>query len=294
MNVAFHGELGAYSELAAREFFREPVDVTPEPTFESVFAAVARRKCDRGIIPIENSLAGSIHQNYDLLLKHRLSIIGEIKLRIVHALIANQGVKLSDLRKVYSHPQALAQCDRFIRSLRGVAAEPFYDTAGAARMVRQEGLRDGAAIASAQAAADYGLKILKTGVENDHRNYTRFLILSRKKSPEALHHPKTTIVFATKNVPGALFKSLCVFALRDVNLLKIESRPIHGRPWEYFFYLDFEGHASEQMCAKAMDHLRELTTSLRVLGTYDKGREADGSVHRRKGLEGRACLRDRP
>ena len=280
LTVAFQGELGAYSELAAREFFHADVEVAPRPVFEAVFRAVETGQCQRGIIPIENSLAGSIHQNYDLLLKHRLHIVGEIKLRIVHTLIVNPGVRPGDIRNIYSHPQALAQCDRFIRSLKRVKAVPVYDTAGAVKMIKEENIRDGAAIASAQAAADYSLKVLKSGIESDHRNYTRFLILSRKKAPRSLH-ARTTVVFATRNVAGALFKSLSVFALRDINLLKIESRPIQGRPWEYFFYLDFEGHADDPPCRKALDHLREIATSLRILGSYEKGREADGRVHRR-------------
>ncbi|MSS71648.1 MAG: prephenate dehydratase [Candidatus Latescibacteria bacterium] len=280
LTVAFQGELGAYSELAAREFFHANVEVAPRPVFEAVFAAVKSGKCQRGIIPIENSLAGSIHQNYDLLLRHRLHIVGEIKLRIVHTLIVNPGVKLSDVRSIYSHPQALAQCDRFIRGLKRARATPVYDTAGAVKMLKEEDIRDGAAIASAQAAADYGLKILKSGIESDHQNYTRFLILSKQKAPRA-PHARTSIVFATRNVAGALFKSLSVFSLRDINLLKIESRPIQGRPWEYFFYLDFEGHAADPPCAKALDHLREIATSLRVLGSYEKGRDADGRIHKR-------------
>ena len=278
--IAFQGELGAYSELAAREFFRTDLEVIPRPTFEDVFSSVGSGKCDRGIIPIENSLAGSIHQNYDLLLKQRLHIIGEIKLRIVHTLIVNPGVKLSDLLRIYSHPQALAQCDRFIRSLKRVEAVPVYDTAGAVKMIKEDGVRDGAAIASAQAAADYGLKILKTAIESDHQNFTRFLILSRKRAPRT-ENAKTSIVFATKNVPGALFKSLSVFSLRDINLLKIESRPIRGKPWEYFFYLDFEGNFKDRDCARALEHLKEISSSVRVLGSYEKGREADGRVHKR-------------
>lgn len=278
--VAFQGELGAYGELAAREFFHDKVEVAPRPTFEAVFGAVESGKCQRGIIPIENSLVGSIHQNYDLLLKHRLHIVGEVKLRIVHTLIVNPGVRMSDIRRIYSQPPALAQCDKFIKSLKGIEIVPVYDTAGAVKMIQEEGIRDGAAVASAQAAADYGLKILKTGIESDHRNYTRFLILSRKKALRS-PHAKTSIVFATRNVAGSLFKSLSVFALRDINLLKIESRPIQGRPWEYFFYLDFEGHVADPHCAKALDHLREIATSFRILGSYEKGREADGRVHKR-------------
>ena len=284
--VAFQGELGAFSEMAAREFFGPDIEVAPSPTFTDVFTRVTDGAARAGIIPIENSLAGSIHENYDLLLEHTLSIIGEVKLRIVHNLIVNPGVKLSDVRRVISHPQALAQCREYLRKLPGVKIVPVYDTAGAARELRESGAGDTAAIASAQAAADYGLNVLASSIENNHENYTRFLAIAPQPlsdfgDPEEM---KVSVVFALQHQPGTLFKGIGVFALRDINLLKIESRPLLGSPWEYLFYLDLAGHLNESRINKALDHLGELTSFLRVLGCYRRGLVADGnSLVRRAG-----------
>lgn len=276
--VAFQGELGAFSEMAAREFFGQETEVSPSPTFVEVFGKVSDGAAQAGIIPIENSLAGSIHENYDLLLEHKLSIVGEIKLRIVHHLIVNPGVKLTDVRRVISHPQALAQCRDYIRKLPGVEVRPVYDTAGAVRELRDLGARDTAAIAAAQAAADYGLEVLASGIESNHQNYTRFLAISPGPLAESGDpaEMKVSIVFSLLHQPGTLFKSIGVFALRDIDLLKIESRPLLGKPWEYLFYLDFAGSLRAPRIGKALDHLAELTTFLRVLGCYRIGRVADG------------------
>jgi len=281
--VAFQGELGAFSELAAREFFGQAIEVSPSPTFAEVFAKVTDGTAEAGIIPIENSLTGSIHENYDLLLEHDLHIIGEIKLRIVHHLIVNPGVKREDIRRVMSHPQALAQCRDYIRSLPGIEVRPVYDTAGAVQELKNSGARDTAAIASAQAAADYRLEILASGIESNHQNFTRFLAISPRpltESDPSRGNPadmKVSIAFALHHAPGTLFKGIGVFALRDIDLLKIESRPLLGKPWEYLFYLDFSGDLEEPRIKKALDHLGELTTLLRVLGCYHRGRVADGS-----------------
>src|SRR5512140_3320023 len=176
--AAFQGEQGAFSELAARHYFGKSAwEPVPFRTFEEVFTAVAKGRAEVGIVPIENSLFGSIHQNYDLLRRFSLSITGEIVLRVVHALLANPGVALKDVRHIYSHPQALGQCERFLRSLRGVEAAAEYDTAGAAKMIRDQGRTDAAAIASREAARLYGLRILRSGIETDHRNFTRFIVL---------------------------------------------------------------------------------------------------------------------
>ena len=267
IQVAFQGELGAYSELAAREFFRDDIEVAPQVTFDEIFEQVEAGRYPYGIVPIENSLAGSIHQNYDLLLEHNLWIVGEIKLRIVHHLIANSGVGSGDIRKVISHPQALFQCRDFLRGLKGVESVPVYDTAGAARLTREQKAMDAAAIASAQAAADYGLEVLESGIESNHENFTRFLIVARERKRES-QDPKTSIVLSTKNIPGALFKSLSVFALRDIDLLKIESRPLRGTPWQYLFYLDFEGHSRDPECEAAMMGLLRRSSFVKMLGSY--------------------------
>lgn len=275
--VAFQGELGAYSEMAARSYFHQTVAVAPQTTFTNLFKAVANGSCTHGMVPIENTVMGSIYENYDHLLKHGLYIVGELKLRIVHNLIVNPGVCLEDIRKIYSHAAALAQCTEFTHSLQNAEAVVAYDTAGAVKDLKKSRARDAAAIASAQAAIDYDLEILKSGVENNHQNYTRFLVVT-KEPVEPENPAKISIVFAMKDAPGALFKSLSVFALRDINLLKIESRPLEGRPWEYAFYLDLEGHLGHEPCAKAIEHLKEIATFVKILGAYKQGEAVEGQV----------------
>jgi prephenate dehydratase len=268
-SVAFQGERGAFSEQAALDFFGRKIALLPAPTFEDVLKLVGRNEADSGILPIENSLQGSVLENYDLLQHHRLSIIGEVKLRIVHCLLANDGVELGTLRRVYSHPQALAQCRSFLKRLRNVEAIPAYDTAGAAKIVREKNLTDAAAIASAQAARDYGLKILARGIEDNRANFTRFLVLARQPvSPGT--HAKTSVVFTLKSVPGALFEALGVFAIQKIDLHKIESRPIVGKPWQYLFYLDFDGSLNDRRCSEAIRNLKRFATSMKILGSYPK------------------------
>jgi len=269
--VAFQGERGAYSELAARQFFGEEIPLVPCPSFEHVFRAVEKGQARCGVVPIENSLAGSIHQNYDLLLKYHLQIIGEKSLRVSHNLIAAPQTSLARVRRIFSHPQALMQCQNSTARLKNVELIPVYDTAGAVKKIRDENLTDGAAIASDLAARLYGMKILKRNLEDNPENYTRFLVLSRTgKAPQKAD--KTSIVFSLKNLPGALFRSLSVFALRDIDLYKIESRPLHGKPWEYFFYIDFAGNMRHPNCRNAITHLSEIATFLKILGSYQRDR----------------------
>ncbi|NKB70596.1 MAG: prephenate dehydratase [Candidatus Latescibacteria bacterium] len=273
--------MGAFSEMAARAYFHEGVAVAPQADFAALFAAVEEGSCSHGMVPIENSLMGSIHENYDLLLEHNLQIVGELKLRIVHNLIANKGVRLGDIRYILSQPPALAQCTQFIRSLEEAEAVVAADTAGAVQQLKESGSRDSAAIASTQAAIDYDLEILQAGVENDHQNYTRFLVVA-PRGVEVEEAAKTSLVFACDNEPGALFKSICVFALRDINLLKIESRPLTGKPWEYAFYLDLEGHMGQESCQRAVRHLEELATFVKILGSYRVGETVEGKVRAKK------------
>jgi prephenate dehydratase len=269
--VAFQGERGAYSEAAAVNFFGEGVTPVPCRTFGEVFLAVEEKRADCGIIPIENSLAGSIHRNYDLLLRHELFIVGETQLQISHHLIALPEVELADIRRVLSHPQALGQCENSLsRLLPGAELVATYDTAGSVQMLKESGARDAAAIASRRAAEIYGMGILVEGLEDNPENYTRFLILEREQL-YPIGPSKTSIVFSMYNVPGALFKALSVFALRDVDLTKIESRPMQGKRWEYLFYIDFAGSLAEDRCVNALDHLHEITTFFRVLGSYPRG-----------------------
>lgn len=271
MRVAFQGEPGAYSEAAALRL-RPDAATVPCQTFEEVFETVAGGRAICGILPVENSIAGSIHRNYDLLVDHELPIVAEVELPIVHHLLALPGVREEDVKRVFSHPQALAQCERFLRSLSGVELVATYDTAGSARMIRDEGHRDAAAVASARAAEVFGLATLRSGIQDFQDNITRFVVVSRGNTP--LGPPnKTSIVFALPNAPGALFKALSVFALRDIDLTKLESRPMPGRPWEYLFYVDLAIARDEPSCVRALMHLSEFARWVRTLGTYPRWTE---------------------
>lgn len=267
--VAFQGEPGAYSEAAAQTY-APGVEVLPCPSFEDVFRAVESGRAQRGILPIENSIGGTIHRNYDLLLEHDLTILGDLELEVVHSLLALPGVSLEAVRQIYSHPQALAQCDRFLRGLPGVEVVATYDTAGSAKLLKDRHLTDAAAIASARAAKVFGLDVLKTGIQDFADNITRFLVVGPAEAvrPGDAVPDKTTVVFSLPNEPGALFKALSVFALRGIDLTKLESRPIPGRPWEYLFYVDLRVGAHELPCSRALAHLGEFAPLLRVLGSY--------------------------
>jgi len=268
MKIAFQGEPGAYSEAAVFDHFPvETVTAIPHESFELVFQSVSSGSCDAGFIPIENSLAGSIHQNYDLLLQNDLWVVGEHRLRINHCLIALPGASLGTIRRVISHPQALAQCQAYLRSLPGVRAEPVYDTAGSVKIIRDRADPSIAAIASRRAAQLYGMDILQENIEDNPENYTRFLILSQKAVTPG-RDAKTSIVFTLKNVPGSLFRALSALALRDIDLTKIESRPLVGKPWEYLFYIDFLGSTTDPAVDRALAHLSEYALMLRVLGSY--------------------------
>ena len=276
--VAFQGERGAFSEEAARRLLGPAIEVVPCPRFEDVFRALDRKKVQAAVIPIENTLHGSVHENYDHLLHFDLPIVAETNVRIVHNLIAAPGVGFGKIRRVFSHPVALNQCLDFFAANPQLEKVPFYDTAGSVKMLMAEGLRDAAAIASSVAAETYGARILRRSIEDDRQNFTRFFVLRRAQ--DVRRHPvraakgaqwKTSLVFTTRNVPGALFRSLSAFALRDLNLAKIESRPLRGKPWEYLFYLDFMGNVSDPVCRNALSHLGELADLLRVLGCYPRG-----------------------
>ena len=273
--VGFQGALGAFSQEAVRKLLGDKVEVVPYTKFEEVFRALARGKIDDAVIPIENTLAGSVHENYDHLLHFDVRITGETNVRIVHNLIAPPGMRFKDIRKVYSHPVALNQCLHFFARNRKMERIPFYDTAGSVKMVMEERAPDAAAIGSAVAASIYGGNILRRSIEDDRRNFTRFFRLNaRKRLPrprQQAAHWKTSLVFTTRNTPGALFRALSAFALRDLNLMKIESRPWHGRPFEYLFYLDFLGREEEPRVQNALGHLAELADFLRVLGSYPQG-----------------------
>lgn len=276
MRVAFQGERGAYSEEAISLLFPD-AEVTPRASLADVFDAVARAVAERAVVPVENSQAGSINETYDLLLAHSLFITSELDLRIRHCLLALPGQVLTDIKTVYSHPQALAQCEEFLRR-HGCEAVPAYDTAGSAKQVAERHAPGTAAIAGRRAAEIYGLQVVAEGIETNPYNYTKFLALS----PAPVLGPpagpgdapwrswKTSIVFTTENAPGALYKALGAFALRGLNLTKLESRPRRDVPWEYLFYVDFDGHQDEPAAADALADLARVCVFLRVLGSYPK------------------------
>ncbi|HEV2499367.1 MAG TPA: prephenate dehydratase [Terriglobia bacterium] len=273
ITVAIQGERGSFSEEAADALLGDGAAVLPKETFAAMFRSVVEKESRYCLAPIENTLAGSVYENYDLLLEHDLHIVAEVNLRIVHNLIAFPGTSLKTLARVYSHPVALAQCRTFFKRHRKVERVPFYDTAGSVKMLAEKRTPRAAAIASRVAAKVYGGQILQSHLEDHQQNYTRFLLLSRAPASGS-NCNKVSIAFSTRNVSGALFKCLSVFALRDIDLSKIESRPVRGRPWEYFFYLDFAGNIEDKVCKNALNHLAEVTDFLRVLGCYKSAKRA--------------------
>lgn len=273
--ASFQGELGAFSQQAIRQLLGPGAIPMPHQRFEEAFKALRDKKVSAAVIPIENTLHGSVHENYDHLLNFDLEIVAETSVRIVHNLIACPGVPFSKVKRVYSHPVALTQCLRFFENNPQVERVPFYDTAGSVKMILEQKLPDAAAIASSLSAEIYGGKILKKSIEDDRENHTRFFLLrppgQKKTRPEDHAHWKTSIVFTTRNTPGSLFRGLAAFALRDISLAKIESRPRRGKPWEYLFYLDIHGHLEETRVKNALAHLGELADMIRILGCYPKG-----------------------
>jgi prephenate dehydratase len=274
LHVAFQGEPGAYSELAAFKYFGREIETIPCETFDNVFTAVSHEGDETiyGLLPIENSLAGSIHRNYDLMLRHELHIVGEYHLRVSHCLMVLPGVKIEDVQRVHSHPQALAQCEVNLDRM-GIKRVAESDTAGSARLLRERNDKQAAALASRRAAEVYDLEVLADQMEDNPANYTRFLALAQ--FPLEVDNPqegdyKTSIVFSLHNQPGVLFKALSVFALRDIDLTKIESRPIPGQLWEYIFYIDFAGHSNDKVGARAISNLKEFAPFLRTLGSYPR------------------------
>jgi chorismate mutase/prephenate dehydratase len=266
--VSFQGEHGAYSEQAAQAFFGKTILTEPCNTLKQVFGTVEDGTVNFGVLPAENSLEGSVNQTYDLLLQTSLKIYAEVKIKVSHCLLGLPGTKLDNIRTVYSHPQALAQCSAFLERLQ-VVCEPVYDTAGSAKLIKEKNLHNAAAIASEKAAELYGFEILHRQIEDFHENYTRFLVVSKNEA-ERTGTDKTSIVFGTKHMPGSLHKALSELATRGINLTKIESRPIRGTPWEYHFFVDFEGHRTDHACSDALQALERSTTFLKILGSYPR------------------------
>ena len=273
VRAAFQGERGAFSEEAAELLLGSDVEVVPCPRFQLVFERLAAGEVDHAVVPIENTLHGSIHENYDHLLNFRLPIIGEVNLRIVHNLIAAPEMTYAQVRSVYSHPVALNQCLKFFADRPHIERESHYDTAGSVKMLMETRRPAAAAIASSLAAEFYGAKILKRSIEDDRRNFTRFFLLAgpgQSAPATPAREWKTSIAFTIRNVPGALFRAMSAFALRDISLTKIESRPLRGKPWEYLFYVDFLGRADNPASQRALNHLQEFTDDFHLLGSYPK------------------------
>ncbi len=271
MKVAFQGEHGAYSELAAVQHFSGHIETIPCKNFSDVFGVVERGEADYGIVPVENSLEGSIGQNYDLLLKSNLKPVGETILRVHHCLIAKPGTELNSIKRVYSHPQALGQCRIFLER-NNMEAMPAYDTAGSVKDIKDSDEKDVAAIASELAAKLYNMEIIERGIESDKNNFTRFLIISRDGSIQT-GNDKTSVIFTVKHEAGSLFRALKAFADSKINLTKLESRPTIGKPWEYNFYLDFEGHISEEKVKNAIEELKNNSTFVKIFGSYPRSRQ---------------------
>jgi prephenate dehydratase len=266
-NVAFQGERGAFGDEAVRAFFGSQAQPIPLRNFSDVFRAVARGEVEAGLVPVENSQAGSINEVYDLLRQYDLFVTGEIGHPVNHCLLCLPGQQLSDIKRVISHPQALAQSDAYLRELNAEVVAT-YDTAGSAKMVREENLVGVAAIAGAGAAELYELEILARSIQTIKDNYTRFIVLGREPAPRRAGEAKTMLVMATAHQPGSLHKCLGVLAANQINLLKLESRPSRQRIWEYVFYLDFEGHRDDPAVSTALADLASYTTFCKVLGSF--------------------------
>jgi chorismate mutase/prephenate dehydratase len=268
--VAYQGEPGAYSEEAAIRFFGNSTKGLPYEGLDGVFEAVERGDAPFAVVPVENSLEGSITRAYDLLLDSPLMVCGETELRISHCLIAMKNASLDTIKYVYSHPQALGQSRNFLKKLNAEIV-PASDTAGSVKMIKDAKRLDAAAVASARAAEFYGMKVLAKEIEDNPHNFTRFFVLSKEDSPPT-GNDKTSIVFSLKHKPGSLYDSLGEFAARTINLTKLESRPTRHQPWEYNFYMDISGHREEKGVAEALKALEEHAVFVKILGSYPKAK----------------------
>jgi chorismate mutase/prephenate dehydratase len=270
VSVAFQGEAGAYTEEAAVRFFGPSTRGLPCETLDEVFEAVETSAAPFALVPVENSLEGSITRAYDLLLDTPIMVCGETELRISHCLVAPEGATLDSVRLIYSHPQALGQSRNFLKHLNAELV-PSSDTAGSVKMIKEQGLKNAAAVASEHAAGLYGMKILAREIEDNPHNFTRFFVLS-KEDALPTGNDKTSIVFSLKHKPGALYDCLKEFAARNVNLTKLESRPTRNQPWEYNFYMDVSGHREDKDLAEALKALEEHSVFVKILGSYPRSK----------------------
>jgi len=289
--VGFQGELGAYSEKAIDTLFAEqPVNKAPFRTSYDVVDSLKKKEIEFGLFPIENSIVGSITHNYDLLMEHKLHIQKEVIIRIKHSLLALNGVKLSDINRIYSHPAALAQCEVFLRKFEHAEILPTYDTAGSARMIKDKVMTDAAAIASTESAAMYGLQVLEESIEDYPHNQTRFILVASEEikdhTADSFLQYKTSAVFDTLDQPGMLYKCLGIFEEHEVNLTQLSSRPHKSEPWKYHFFIDLEGHFNDENVNAAFDEIKGLTGFIHMFGSYPKF-EGDVSAGRKRVKNGR-------
>lgn len=266
--VYYQGTSGAYSELAAKIFFGNMAETKGVMNFEDIFSKLEETPENYGILPIENTLTGSIHQNYDLLLNNDVYIIGEVELRITYNFFVLD--ENAVIREVWAHPTVLEQCRKFITQNQNYRVVSFFDSAGAASIVKKENRTDVGIIAGPTVGEIYGLKSIKTAIEDNPQNFTRFLVLSKKEKIYKGPNAKSSLVFGVKNEPGILFRCLSIFALRNIDLVKLESRPIIGQPWEYIFYIDLTGSIGENNCKNAIETLKEVSIFFKFLGSYPK------------------------
>jgi 3-deoxy-7-phosphoheptulonate synthase len=266
--IIYQGEPGCNSDVASNKFFPKNVKRTGVRTFRDIFETVKSEAETYGVVPVENSLTGSIHQNYDLLLDYDLWVIGAVNLRIQHNLMAPADTDIKSVKEVWSHPEALAQCRDFLSSHPEFKVVSVYDTAGAAKIVKEQKIKDVAIIAGPQVAKLYKFKKLKENIESHPDNFTRFLIISKKKKIHTGENARTMFVFGVKNEPGILFRCLSIFALRNIDLTKLESRAVIGRPYEYLFYIDFKGSMEDENCKHAVETLKEVVKYFKLLGSY--------------------------
>lgn len=274
--------MGSYSELAAYEFFSPKVSILPCETFETLFDAIQSGKADFGMAPVENSLVGSIHPVWNLLGERALSIAGEISMRIVHCLLGHPGARLQDIRRVFSHPQALAQCREYLSGLAGVKQKEAYDTAGAVKIIRNRGKKAEAAIASAQAAVDYDMKVLAESIQTHNENFTRFLVLSHQPRHFEEAPLKTTLVLTLEDGARNLPAVLGILARRNVDLLMIDSHKRVGYPYEYLYYLEFRGSPADPGQEAALQEIARQVATLNLIGSYPPGRSCEARPHRRR------------
>jgi chorismate mutase / prephenate dehydratase len=268
MKVTYQGETGAYSEMAVYKFFGSKAEPVPCKDFRDVFESVKTSAVPNGVVPIENSIEGSVNQNYDLFLAYDLKVCGEVAVKLAHVLIANPQARFEDIETVYSHPQALGQCRSYLERHKWDII-PAYDTAGSVKIIKEKQLFNAAAIASEKAAGLYNMKILARDIADNPTNYTRFLVLAHEDAAPT-GDDKTSIIFSAKHAPGTLYHALGEFASRNINLTRIESRPTKTTAWQYNFYLDFEGHRTEKRCAEALQALEKYAAFVKILGSYPR------------------------